>query len=51
MFLEGIIMLLLEKVFANKKINEEKLLELYNALSGRNYPEGTPIKIITLEKK
>ena len=29
--------------------NEEKLLELYNAISGRDYPEGTPIKIITLD--
>lgn len=32
-----------------KRINEEKLLELYNALTDRNYPEGTPIKIITLD--
>ena len=29
--------------------NEEKLLELYNALSGRNYSLGTPVKIVTLD--
>ncbi|MDO4546405.1 MAG: Rpn family recombination-promoting nuclease/putative transposase [Bacillota bacterium] len=29
--------------------DEEKLLELYNALSGSNYPKGTKIEIITLE--
>ncbi len=29
--------------------NEEKLLELYNALSDKKYPIGTPIKIITLD--
>ncbi|MCQ4636238.1 Rpn family recombination-promoting nuclease/putative transposase [Anaerovorax odorimutans] len=28
---------------------KEKILELYNALSGNNYPKGTPIEIITLE--
>ncbi len=29
--------------------SEDLLLELYNALSGSNYPKGTPIEIITLE--
>ena len=29
--------------------DEEKLLELYNALSNRNYPKGTPIEIVTLD--
>ncbi|MCL2101333.1 MAG: hypothetical protein FWH22_06430, partial [Fibromonadales bacterium] len=27
---------------------KEKLLELYNAVSGQNYPENTEIEIITL---
>lgn len=36
-------------VFRSLFNNEEKLLELYNALTDRNYPEGTPIKIITLD--
>lgn len=29
--------------------NEELLLDLYNAVSGSNYPQGTKIEIITLE--
>ncbi|MCQ4635430.1 hypothetical protein NE619_01695 [Anaerovorax odorimutans] len=29
--------------------NEEKLLELYNALSGSHYPKGTKVRIVTLE--
>lgn len=35
-------------VFRSLFNNDEKLLELYNALMDRNYSEGTPIKIITL---
>ena len=37
---------LFRKLFNNKK----DLLDLYNALSGRNYPKGTPIRIVTLEE-
>lgn len=29
--------------------NEEELLDLYNAISGSNYPKGTPIQIVTLD--
>ena len=29
--------------------DKERLLELYNALSGSNYPPDTPIEIVTLE--
>ncbi|MBQ3612335.1 MAG: hypothetical protein IJA01_08720 [Firmicutes bacterium] len=36
-------------VFRTLFNDEEKLLELYNALSNRNYPEGTPIEIVTLD--
>ncbi len=35
-------------VFRSLFNNEERLLELYNVLSDKKYPEGTPIKIITL---
>lgn len=36
-------------VFRTLFNDEEKLLELYNALSNRNYPQGTPIEIVTLD--
>ncbi len=36
-------------VFRTLFNDEEKLLELYNALSGNNYPKDTKIKIITLD--
>ena len=29
--------------------DEEKLLELYNAISGSDYPKGTPVQIVTLD--
>lgn len=37
-------------VFRKLFNNKPALLELYNALSGRNYPKDTPIRIITLEE-
>ena len=30
--------------------NEEKMLELYNALYDTNYPPGTPVNINTIEE-
>lgn len=36
-------------IFRSLFNDEEKLLELYNAVSGRNYPKGTPVQIVTLE--
>lgn len=36
-------------VFRGVFNNKEKLLELYNALSDKEYPEGTPIEIVTLD--
>lgn len=38
-----------DSVFRHLFNNEEKLLELFNALMGTAYPEGTSVKIITLE--
>ena len=36
-------------IFRSLFNDEDKLLELYNAVSGSNYPKGTPIQIVTLE--
>lgn len=38
-----------DNIFRKLFDDEEKILELYNALSGRNYPPGTDVEIVTLE--
>jgi len=37
-----------DSVFTKLFSEKSNLLELYNAVSGKNYPESTEIKIITL---
>ena len=38
-----------DSMFCQLFNDEEKILELYNALSGKDYPEGTSIEIVTLD--
>ncbi|MCI7300968.1 MAG: hypothetical protein SOR93_19690, partial [Clostridiales Family XIII bacterium] len=38
-----------DSVFRKLFHDKEKILELYNALSGRNYSSDTEIQIVTLE--
>lgn len=38
-----------DSIFRSLFNNEKELLNLYNALTGKNYPEGTEIEIVTLD--
>ena len=38
-----------DSIFRSLFNNEKELLSLYNALTGKNYPEGTEIEIVTLD--